>query len=119
MTTDQPLMRSIAIRGYRNADVVHPRRGYQEPIVVIAPILNHKDGHYVSPNKVAFKYLDFKKHVDPNVHVKVFNSIVKANAKTFEKYIINAFSYTLSNITLDWCHNYMLKFHDYTFSKLT
>jgi len=38
------------------------------------------------PNKVALKYLDLKKNVDPNVHVKVFNSAMKANAKTFEEY---------------------------------
>jgi hypothetical protein len=68
---------------------------------------------------VAFKYLDFKKDVDPNVHVRVFNFIVKAIAKTFEEYIINAFSYTLRNMASDWCHNYMLKFHDYIFLEFT
>ncbi len=29
---------------------------------------------------VAFKYLNFKKNVDPNAHVRVFNSAMKANA---------------------------------------
>jgi hypothetical protein len=28
-------------------------------------------------------YLDFKKDVDPDVHVKVFNFAMKANAETF------------------------------------
>ncbi len=46
---------------------------------------------------VALKYFDFKKDVNPNVHVKVFNSIMKVNVETFEEYIINAFSYTLKD----------------------
>jgi hypothetical protein len=44
---------------------------------------------------VALKYHGFKKDVDLNVHVRVFNSVVKANAKTFEEYIINALNYML------------------------
>ncbi len=67
---------------------------------------------------MAFKYPNFKKY-DPNVHVKMFNFAVKANIKTFEEYITNAFSYTLRDMTLDWCHNYMLQFPNCTFSKLT
>jgi hypothetical protein len=73
----------------------------------------------VKPNKVALKYLDFKKDVDLDAHVKVFNFAVKENAKTFEEYIINSFSYTLRDTTLNWCHNYMSKFPHYTFLKLT
>ncbi len=69
----------MTIRGCRSADVVHSIGGYQEPIVLTTPILDHRNGHYVKPNKVAFKYLDFKKDVDPYVHVRMFNSIVKAN----------------------------------------
>jgi hypothetical protein len=68
---------------------------------------------------VALKYPDFKKDVDPNVHVRMFNSVVKANAKTFEEYIINVFSYTLRDTTSYWCHNYMLEFPNCTFSNLT
>jgi hypothetical protein len=71
----------------------------------MAPILDHRNDHYVRPNKVAFKYLDFKKDADPNAHVKVFNFAIKANAKTFEEYIINAFSYTLRDTISDQCHN--------------
>ncbi len=47
---------------------------------------------------VALKYLDFRKDVDPDVHVRTFNSIVKENVKASEKYIINVFNYTLRNI---------------------
>jgi hypothetical protein len=41
---------------------------------------------------VALKYPNFKKDVDPNAHVKVFNFTIKENVKTYEKYIINAFN---------------------------
>jgi plasmid replication initiation protein len=55
----------------------------------------------VRPNKVALKYPDLKKDVDLDVHVRMFNFIVKANEKTFEVYIINAFNYMLRDIGLD------------------
>jgi hypothetical protein len=99
MIADWPLMSSMVVGRYINIDVVHPRRGYWKPFAIIAPILDHKDGHYVKLNMVTLKYRNLKKNVDPNVHVRVFNSIIKANAKTFEEYIINAFSYTLRNTT--------------------
>jgi hypothetical protein len=35
------------------------------------------------PNKVALKYPNFKKDVDLNAHVRIFNYIVKVNVKTF------------------------------------
>jgi hypothetical protein len=49
----------------------------------------------------------------------MFNSVIKVNIKTFKEYIINAFNYTLKNTTSNQCYNYMLKFFDYIFSKLT
>jgi hypothetical protein len=88
-------------------------------IVVIIPIFYHKDAHNVRPNRVAFKYPNFKKDVDPYAHVTVFNSIVKANAETSKKYIINVFSYTLRNITLYSCHDYISEFPNYYFLELT
>jgi hypothetical protein len=57
---------------YKSADVMNLRKGHRKPFVVIVPIFYHRVGHYVRPNKVAFKYLDFKKDVDLNVHVKMF-----------------------------------------------
>jgi len=75
--------------------------GYREPFAIITPIFHHIDGFYVKPNRVAFKYPNFKKDVDPNAHVRMFNFVVKANTKTFEEYIINAFSYTLKDTTSD------------------
>ncbi len=49
----------------------------------------------------------------------MFNFVVKTNAETFEKYIINVFSYTLKDTTLDSCHNYMSKFLYRKFLELT
>ncbi len=66
----------------------NPRRGYQKPFVVIVIILDHRIGHYVKPNIITFKYDNFLKNANLDVHVKVFNSIVKANEKTFEEYVI-------------------------------
>ncbi len=50
-----------------------------------------------------------------NAHVKVFQVAIRANGKTFEEHIINAFSYTLRETTSNWRHNYMSKFLDYIF----
>ncbi len=99
--TDRPLVSSMVIGGYKNANIVNLRRGYWEPSAVIAQFFYHKNGHYVKPNMVALKYPNLKKDVDLDVHVRVFNSIVKVNVKTFEKYIVNAFSYMLKNLALD------------------
>jgi hypothetical protein len=65
------------------------------------------------------KYLDYKKDANPNAHVKVFEAAIRVNGETFEEYIINAFNYTLRKMTLDYCHNYMLKFPNYIFFELT
>jgi hypothetical protein len=92
-------MSSMAIRGYKSVNAMNPKGGYWELFIVDAPIPDYKNGHYVRPNRVAFKYLDFKKDVDLDAHVKVFNFAVKANVETFKKYIINVFSYTLKNTT--------------------
>jgi hypothetical protein len=80
------LMSSMFVRGYKSVDVVHPRGGYWEPFAIIAPILDHKVGHYVRPNMVTFKYHDFKKDVDLDVHVRVFNFVVKANVHFWRAY---------------------------------
>jgi hypothetical protein len=93
-------MSSIAARGYKSTDAKDRKGKYRGPFVMTQKKFNHKNGHFVRPNKVALKYIDFKKDVDPNVHVKMFNSMVKANVKTFEEYIINAFSYTLRNMAV-------------------
>ncbi len=49
----------------------------------------------------------------------MFNFVVKENTETPEECILNVFNYTLRDMTLDWCHNYMLKFPDCIFSELT
>jgi len=91
----------MAVGGYKSVNAMNPRRGYQKPFVVTTQINDHRNGHYVRPNRVALKYLDFKKYVDLDAHVKVFNFVVKANVETSEDYIINAFGYMLKNMALD------------------
>ncbi len=80
-----PPVNSMAIGRYKNADAMNPRGGYWELYDVNAQISDDKNGHYVRPNMVALKYLDLKKDVDLDVHVRMFNFVVKANAKTFWK----------------------------------
>ncbi len=60
---NRPQMNSITIKGYINIDVENPKGGYYKPYVVITKILNHKNGHFVRPNRVALKYLDLKKNL--------------------------------------------------------
>jgi hypothetical protein len=69
-------MKNVIIRmgRCRNVDAMHSRGGYREPIAITIPSLDHKDGHYVRPNRVALKYPDFKKDVNLDAHVKMFNS---------------------------------------------
>jgi hypothetical protein len=112
-------MNSMAIGGYKSVDAMNPKGGHQGPFAIIAQILDHKNGLYIRPNRVAIKYLDLKTNVYLDAHVRMFNSVVKVNAQTFEEYIINVFNYALRNTTSNWCHNYMLKFLDYIFLKFT
>jgi len=49
----------------------------------------------------------------------MFNFAMKANVETFEKYNVNAFSYTLRDMISDWCHNHMSNFPNCTFSEFT
>ncbi len=59
MTIDWPLMNSMVVGGYKSADVVNPRGRYRKPFAITTPILEHIYGHYVRPNMVTFKYLNF------------------------------------------------------------
>jgi hypothetical protein len=118
MTIDRPPMILMVVREYKSTDAENPIRRYWKPFVVTAKVPNHKNGHFVRPNRVALKYPNFKKYVHPDVYVRVFNFVMKANVKTFKEYIINAFSYALRDLSSNWCYNYMLEFHDCTFWSL-
>jgi hypothetical protein len=91
MTTNWPLVSSMAAGRYKSANAMNPREGYWEPYAITTQIFEHKNGHYIRPNKVIQKYLTFKKDANPMLMLKC--SIV--HAKTFEKHIINVFSYML------------------------
>jgi len=68
---------------------------------MIQGIPDYRNPHFVRPNKVAFKCFHFKKDVELNVHVKIFNFKMKVNVKTSKIYIINVFSYMLKDMILD------------------
>jgi hypothetical protein len=70
-------------------------------------ITNIKNNHSSRLNKVPLKYPNYKKNVDLNAHIKMFNFAMKVNGKTFGEYIINAFRYMLRDTTSYWCHNNM------------
>ncbi len=75
----------------------------------IGSMVNPKMGGLVAkPHWSIFKYPYYKKDAYLDSHVRIFHAIVIANGETYEKYIINAFNYTLRKMTLYWCHNYML-----------
>jgi hypothetical protein len=112
-------MNSKVVGRYKSTNVEDAKRGYWEPSIINLKNSNRINGHFVRPNKVVFKYLDFKKNVDPNVHVKVFNFVVNTNVESFEKYIINAYNNIFRDTTSNWCHNYMSIFPNCMFSKVT
>jgi hypothetical protein len=32
---------------------MNPKGGYRKPFVIIVPIIDHRDGHYVKPSNIA------------------------------------------------------------------
>jgi hypothetical protein len=54
-------MSSKIVGGYRKTNVKNSKQGYQEPSVITRDIPDHINGHSIRPNRVALKYLDFKK----------------------------------------------------------
>ncbi len=70
------------------------------------------------PYQLALKYPYYEKDADLAAHVRVFNVDVRANGKTSKEYIITAFNYILKETSLDWCHKYMLIFHEYIYFEL-
>jgi hypothetical protein len=56
MIVNRPLMSSMVVGGYKSANATNSRGKYQKPSTITTQILDHINGHYVRPNKVAFKY---------------------------------------------------------------
>ncbi len=46
---------------------MNSRGGYRTQSIIFTQICNHIDGHYIKPNRVVLKYIDFKKYVDLDV----------------------------------------------------
>ncbi len=81
----------INYEGHRIGSMVNPNIG----------------GSVTKPHQSIFKYLKYNKDAYLDYHVRIFHVVVRANGETYEKYVINAFSYTLRKMTLYWCHYYM------------
>jgi len=67
--TNQPSMSLMATKGYKNANAMNSKGGYREPFTIIVTFFDHRNGHYVRPNKVAFNYRNFKKDVYPKCSI--------------------------------------------------
>jgi hypothetical protein len=65
-------------------------------------------------------YHEYKKDIDPNAHVWIFNITIKANGEIKDEKIMNMFSFTLKDIAFDWywCSNYMNNYPSYKFVDL-
>jgi hypothetical protein len=50
--------------------------------------------------------LIYVKDIDPNVHIKVFQTAIKANGETMESNIINLFGFTLKDNIFEWGENH-------------
>jgi hypothetical protein len=55
---------------------------------------------------------------DPDVHIKVFKKMIKANGETMEVNIINLFGFTLQNNISKWGENFVQDHPNYTFDEL-
>jgi len=65
-----------------------------------------------------FNYPKYVKNSNPDVHVRVFKTTIKANGETKDVKIVNMFSFTLKDIMFNWCNNYMGDYLECIFAKL-
>jgi hypothetical protein len=62
---------------------------------------------YFRPFNTPLNYLKYKKDFDPDVHVRIFKTIIKFNNEMINEQIVNLFNFTIRNNAYDWCNNYM------------
>lgn len=72
----------MVTRRQKSADAMNSRGGYRTQSIIFTQICNHIDGHYIKPNRVVLKYIDFKKYVDLDV-VKTTLEAGQAEMKTW------------------------------------
>ncbi len=85
---------------------------YQPPIVqlVLKPI--------TKPPYKKLQYPTYVKDDDPNVHIRIFENIIKANGETIEANIINRFGFTFKDNISKWGENYIPNHPNCIFEKL-
>jgi hypothetical protein len=59
------------------------------------------------PYRRPLNYLEYVKNSNPNAHVEVFKTTIKANGETKDVKIVSMFSFTLKDTMSNWCNNYM------------
>ncbi len=70
------------------------------------------------PYRWPFNYHEYVKDFNPNAHVKVFKSAIRANTEIDDVEIVSLFNFTLEDIMFKWCNNYMGYYPDCIFAKL-
>lgn len=73
---------------------------------------------YFRPFNTPLNYLKYKKYFDPDVHVRVFKTIIKFNNEMINEQIANLFNFTIRNNAYDWCNNYMWDHPNHRFVNL-
>jgi hypothetical protein len=58
-TKNKPSMNSIDVKRYKNINATNSKGGHCEPSFITQGIPNHRNGHFVRPNKIALKYPNF------------------------------------------------------------
>jgi len=58
------------------------------------------------------------KDIDPNVHIRIFKKVIKANGETKEANIINLFGFTLQDTISKRGENFVQDHLNYTFDEL-
>jgi hypothetical protein len=62
---------------------------------------------YFRPFRRPLNYPKCMKDFDPDVHVRIFKAIIKANDEIIDEEIASLFNFVLKDNTFDWCNNYM------------
>ncbi len=68
------------------------------------------------PYRWPFNHLEYVKDSNPNVHVKIFKTTIRANNETDDEKFVSLFCFTLIDIMFNWCNNYMGNYPNYIFA---
>jgi hypothetical protein len=55
----------------------------------------------IKPHEKPFNYLEYVKKFDPNVKIRIFKAVIRANGEIDDADIVNLFGFILKNIISD------------------